>query len=150
MNAIFKKMNFKDYEKFYVLNAPKEFKSVLEEMSEITDVKKSPNCKQKYEFILIFVKTVNDIIKYAPKATPKLVGDSVLWFAYPKKTSKNYNSDITRDEEWQALGNEGFEPVRMIAIDDDWSALRFKKVENIKEMERSFAISDEGKKRTKK
>ncbi|MBI9071690.1 MAG: hypothetical protein JEY94_08820 [Melioribacteraceae bacterium] len=150
MNAVFKKMNFKDYEKLYVLNTPKEFKPNLEEMAEITTVKKSPNCKQQYEFILVFVKTKEDIIKYTPKITGKLIGDSVLWFAYPKKTSRNYKSDITRDDGWQPLGKLGFEPVRMIAIDDDWSALRFKNVEYIKTMKRGFAISEKGKERIEK
>jgi len=36
----------------------------------------------------------------------------------------------------------------MVAIDEDWSALRFGKVEFIKKMTRSFAITDEGKKKT--
>jgi hypothetical protein len=45
---------------------------------------------------------------------------------------------------------EGYEPVRQIAIDDDWSALRFRKPEKIKKMVRDFAVTDEGIKRTKK
>lgn len=47
------------------------------------------------------------------------------------------------------LGGNGFEPVRAVAIDEDWSALRFRKVEFIKKMTRGFAISEEGKRRTK-
>jgi len=45
------------------------------------------------------------------------------------------------------LGKSGFEPVRMVAIDEDWSALRFRKPENIKKMTRSFAMTAEGKKK---
>ncbi|WP_391118049.1 hypothetical protein [Psychrobacillus sp. L3] len=48
----------------------------------------------------------------------------------------------------EILANEGFEPVRNIAIDEDWSALRFRKVENIKKMVRKFAHTEVGKERT--
>jgi hypothetical protein len=34
------------------------------------------------------------------------------------------------------MGKAGFEPVRMVAIDEDWSALRFRRVEFIKTMNR--------------
>jgi hypothetical protein len=35
----------------------------------------------------------------------------------------------------------------MVAIDEDWSALRFRKAEHIKTMTRGFAMSEEGKKK---
>ena len=44
-----------------------------------------------------------------------------------------------------AVGAHGFEPVRMVAIDEDWSALRFRRVEHIKTMTRSFALTEAGK-----
>ena len=34
------------------------------------------------------------------------------------------------------MGKAGFEPVRMVAIDEDWSAVRFRRVEFIKTMNR--------------
>ena len=49
------------------------------------------------------------------------------------------------------LGHEGvrpehgFEPVRQVAIDEDWSALRFRRAEHIKTMTRSFAMTTTGK-----
>ncbi len=48
------------------------------------------------------------------------------------------------------LGAAGFEPVRMVAIDEDWSALRFRRVEHIKKMTRSFAMTDAGKEKVRK
>jgi len=61
----------------------------------------------------------------------------VVWFAYPKGTSKKYKSEINRDSGWQVLGKAGFEPVRMVAIDEDWSACRFRRAEFIKAMTRA-------------
>ena len=58
--------------------------------------------------------------------------------------------DLARVVAKKAKGDAGFEPVRMVAIDDDWTAMRARRVEFIKNLTRpeSFALSTEGKKRT--
>jgi hypothetical protein len=45
MDPVFKKMQYKNQDRIYVLNSPDEFKPHLDEISRITSVKKSPNCK---------------------------------------------------------------------------------------------------------
>jgi hypothetical protein len=82
------------------------------------------------------------------KAIPSLLEpDPVFWMAYPKKTSKKYKSEIHRDSGWMPFGDEGYEGVAMVSIDDNWSALRFRKVDFIKTMKRreSMVLSKEGK-----
>jgi hypothetical protein len=58
--------------------------------------------------------------------------------------------DLAKVVAKKAKGDAGFEPVRMVAIDDDWTAMRARRVEFIKNLTRpeSFALSTEGKKRT--
>src|SRR5216684_887300 len=79
-------------------------------------------------------------------------GDAVVWFAYPKSTSKRYKCEINRDTGWSALGAVGFESVRLVAIDEDWSAKRLRRVEFIKTMKRdsAYAMSRAGKVQTTK
>jgi hypothetical protein len=67
------------------------------------------------------------------KACP---GDAIVWFAYPKGTSKRYTCDFNRDTGWDVLGRLGFEPVRQVALDEDWSALRFRRAEFIQSLRR--------------
>ncbi|MFM7857171.1 MAG: hypothetical protein ACKO96_35940, partial [Flammeovirgaceae bacterium] len=55
--------------------------------------------------------------------------------------------EFNRDNGWSILGKLGFEPVRMVAIDEDWSALRFRKPKDIKKMTRGFAMTLEGKRK---
>lgn len=57
---------------------------------------------------------------------------------------------VHRDSGWSTLGAVGFEPVRQVAIDADWSDLRFRRTEFIKTITRNNAmtISEEGKRRT--
>jgi hypothetical protein len=75
----------------------------------------------------------------------------LFWWAYPKGSSKNYKCDFNRDTGWQIMGKLGYESVRMVAIDEDWSALRFRKVEFVKIMTRdkSWVLTEEGKRKTK-
>ncbi|MBN1560353.1 hypothetical protein JW998_08890 [candidate division KSB1 bacterium] len=136
MLPILQKLQFKNQDKIYVLGAPAEFKDVLNDIAKLTIVKKSPTCKQEYEFALFFVRSCADIEACASTAAAKVPGDGILWFAYPKKSSKKYVTDITRDSGWQPLGDLGFENVRMVAIDDDWSAVRFRRVEYIRSLRR--------------
>lgn len=151
MNPLLKKLNFKNHKDFFVINSPEAFKAQLQEIKDYVDIK-DENQINKISFILVFVKNCAEIELWTNKINPYLLDDANLWFAYPKKSSKKYKSDISRDNGWQALGDNGFEPVRQIAIDDDWSALRFRKAENIKTMKRnpSMVMSKEGKERTKK
>lgn len=98
------------------------------------------------EFSLAFVTTQEEVDALGPAIAQRAVGDAMVWFAYPKGTSKKYKSGISRDRGWDVLGKLGFEPVRAVAIDDDWSALRFRRVEFIRSMTRGRAISAPGQK----
>ena len=51
----------------------------------------------------------------AKAITTRAEGDAVIWFAYPKGTSKNYKSEINRDSGWSALNadpQKGRKPTR--------------------------------------
>jgi hypothetical protein len=85
-----------------------------------------------YSFTLAFGAKRVDIEKAAAEIVPLLEGDAVCWFAYPKGTSKKFASDVNRDDMWELLSRFGIRPVRQIAIDDDWSALRFRREQYVK------------------
>jgi hypothetical protein len=47
---------------------------------------------------------------------------AVLWIAYPKAN----RSDVNRDTLWPVVAEYGFRPITQVAVDDVWSALRFR------------------------
>lgn len=149
MTPTFKKLNYKEQKEICVINHPPEFYGEVEAMKMTTSVKTDINKCRELEFILIFVKSVAEVEAIVTAIDEKLKGDSIVWFAYPKGTSKKYKVDINRDNGWHALGKHGYEGVRGVAIDEDWSALRFRRVQFIKKMTRNFAMSEEGKKKAK-
>jgi hypothetical protein len=120
MATVFAKLNLKDHKQIVVLDAPSSFESELAALQGVEVLRDLKKAKQ-VTFSLL---------------ARKAKGDAILWFAYPKGTSKRYKSQISRDHGWNVLGQEGFEPVRMVAIDEDWSAKRFRRATFIKNMTR--------------
>jgi hypothetical protein len=146
MSAVFKKLNLKDQAEVVLVNAPASFEGEVAALVDVTVVRdvKSP---KSITFVLSFVTTLADIEALTKTIAKKAAGDAVVWFAYPKGSSKRYTCAFNRDTGWDALGAAGFEPVRQVAIDEDWSALRFRRVEHIKTMTRSFAMTAQGKRK---
>jgi hypothetical protein len=134
MTPLFHKLNLKQGE-LLVLNAPASFEPELQALHDVV-IQRHPDRLQRVEFMLVFVATAAEIDLACAAALPKAQGDAVVWFAYPKASSKRYRCDFNRDRGWDALAAAGFEAVRQVAIDADWSALRFRRPEHIGTMKR--------------
>jgi hypothetical protein len=129
MSALFKKLNLGTHATLHVLNAPKSFAPELALLKGVT-VKRS--VAGPATFAMAFVMTQAELDAASSKLAAACVGDAILWMVYPKGTSKKYRCEFNRDCGWPMLGAAGFEPVRMVAVDEDWSALRFRRVEHIR------------------
>jgi hypothetical protein len=132
MKNLLVKLNYKGQKRISIINAEEKF--ILLVSSELEDViiDQKIDPRYPYEFIIIFVKGISDVELFAPMTLHNLMADGVLWFCYPKKTSKKYSSDIDRDHGWKALNDSGLYGIRVVAIDEDWSALRFRNKKYIK------------------
>ena len=148
--TVFDKMNLKDQDAILVLDAPASFEPELKGLDGVS-VHRSVAGVKTVGFFLAFVTSQPEADKGMRAAAAKTAGDAVVWFAYPKGTSKKYKSTINRDSGWKAMGEAGFEPVRMVAIDEDWSGLRFRRADFIKTMGRGseHALSAKGKAKIK-
>ena len=146
MSPIFKKLNLGTHAAVHVLNAPASFEPALATLEGVT-VKRSVSTP--CFFAVAFVITQAELDSASKKLFAACCGDAVLWVAYPRGTSKKYRCEFNRDSGWPALASAGYEPVRMVAIDEDWSALRFRKAEHIRSMIRTpaNAISEPGKRK---
>jgi hypothetical protein len=81
--------------------------------------------------VLAFVRTTADVARHAQAlAYAAAEPEGLAWAAYPKQSS-GVDTDITRDHGWEALHAAGLQPVRQVAIDDTWSALRFRRSEHV-------------------
>jgi hypothetical protein len=136
--TVFDKLNLKDQSEIVVLNAPKSFETELRQLLGVNIRRKLAGDRPVF-FALAFVQKQAELDSVATALTERADGDAILWFAYPKGTSKRYSCEFNRDTGWGGLRAAGFESVRMIAIDEDWSALRFRRAAFIKTMKRDAA-----------
>ncbi len=123
MNPVLKKMLYKGQSSCLVLKAPPEFLQVMNGFEAPVDT--APN--GKYVWALAFVRSLKEAEEIA-KAVPSFLQDNgIFWLAYPKSTSKKYKADINRDKGNDLMASYRLVGVFMVAIDDDWSAIRFKR-----------------------
>ena len=131
MATISEKLNLKDQQEILVLNAPASFSPELARLPVVT-IHHHIESVAQIGFSLAFVTRKSEVDALAPKIAARAKGDATVWFAYPKGTSKKLKCDFNLDTGWDKLKAAGFDTVRAVAIDEDWTALRFRRKEFIK------------------
>jgi hypothetical protein len=112
MSTLFKKLQYKEHPDLLLLNAPESFRTHLTELNTDTKLAESLEDGSSFSFILAFVQYQEEINHLTPLFNVILPGDGLLWFAYPKGSSKKYTCNFNRDAGWEILGQFGFEAVR--------------------------------------
>jgi hypothetical protein len=130
MSPVFAKLNLGNQPEILVLDAPASFEPELAALAAVR-VRRDLAEVAAVSFALVFVTRQAALDAASVAVAAKAQGDALLWFAYPKKTSKRYACEFNRDTGWDALRAHGFDTVRQVAIDEDWSALRFRRTEYI-------------------
>jgi hypothetical protein len=74
--------------------------------------------------VLVFVRNTAELEQHAAVALEHAADDRLTWIAYPK--AGQLETDLNRDILWELLDGKGVRPVRQVAVDDTWSALRFR------------------------
>jgi hypothetical protein len=128
---LFDKLNLGAHDEIVLFNAPESFESQLKKLKGVK-IARDPGKPKAIKFGLAFAMTQAQLDRASTLFAAGSEGDAVLWFAYPKGTSKRYTCEFNRDAGWGVIRAAGFESVRMVAIDEDWSALRFRRLEYVK------------------
>lgn len=123
ISPLAKKLQLKDGMSLLVLNAPAAFLAMLDPLPAGASVVASG--AGPYDVVHCFAQNSEELMQYAPRALAALKPGGMLWFAYPKGSS-GIPTDLSRDVGWSVVTERGWEGVRQIAIDDIWSAVRFR------------------------
>ena len=76
------------------------------------------------EAVVVFVVNRSELSERAAPAVEAALREALAWVAYPK--AGQLETDLNRDSVRDLLMPQGVQPVRQVAIDDVWSALRFR------------------------
>ena len=106
-----------------IMNAPKGYRTLLGPLPPDITVNTKPS--GRYDFVHLFVNNREELAALGPASINAVKPMAIFWISYPKKTAKT-DTDISRDEGWEVVTDAGFETVAQVAIDDIWSALRFR------------------------
>ena len=127
MNAVLKKLLYKGQAPVLLLGAPPEAAALAKAFG--VPVHAKPAARTKYGFVLGFARSAVEMDAIAKAADRALADGALFWSAYPKGTSRKYKgADINRDIGHARMKTHGFDGVSLVALDDDWSAMRFKRV----------------------
>jgi hypothetical protein len=134
---LFEKLQYNEEKNLLIQGLPS---SIEKQFSKLTFAKNvTPLLKtRRIDFALVFAINENQLNGILQDVLPALHEDSKLWIAYPKSSSK-IATNLNRDCSWDMVVNAGYEGVRQVALDSVWSALRFKRAEQIKNMARAAA-----------
>ena len=130
-SPLFKKLNLGAHREIAVFNAPDSFEAQLKQLKGV-NIARDPSKPKGVKFGLAFAITQAQLDRASKILASASEGDAVIWFAYPKGSSKRYTCEFNRDSGWNVIRAAGFDSVRMVAIGEDWSALRFRRVEYVK------------------
>ncbi|MBS1771971.1 MAG: DUF3052 family protein [Bacteroidetes bacterium] len=117
---LIKKLGIKAGNKIKVINAPENYFNLIGDLPEdvMTDKRGVQN------LIHVFAKGQSEIEKALVKYKKEIVQDGMIWISWPKKSS-GIVTDITEDTIRNAGLAIGLVDVKVCAIDDIWSGLKF-------------------------
>jgi len=117
------KLLLKPNQRIYLAQAPEGYAELIAPLPEGATFVTDP--RALVDVIQLFVKDREELEDYLPRLKIRLSRYGVIWVTYYKGTSK-IDTDINRDTIVAWAQGIDLRPVRMISIDDDWSALMLK------------------------
>jgi hypothetical protein len=116
-----KKLGIKEGSRVALVNAPDDFQATL---GELPDVKLMKSTTKSLDVILFFVLSERILVRDFAKLSARLTSNGMIWIAWPKKSS-GVATDLTF-ERVQRIGlDAGLVDVKICAIDETWSGLKF-------------------------
>lgn len=121
-NPTLRKLRRRDGQRALVLNAPESYRRLLDAAGMSAAFAGAPDAT--HDFIHVFATTRAELETIGPTLRAAARPDSLLWVSYPKGTA--IPTDLKRDVVAAILAAAGLRACAQVAIDEVWSALRFR------------------------
>ena len=123
-----KKLLVKPNHRLAIVNAPEDYLARLAPLPDGAEIVGS--LEPGLDFVQLFARDGADLDRLGPAAFDAVKPDGLLWVCYPKG-GRNAGTDLNRDILWQRMGAHALTGVSLVAIDDTWSAMRFRPTEQV-------------------
>ena len=119
---LIKKLGIKEGSRVALVNAPTDFQLTLGELPQLVEFVK--HTAKSLDIILLFVLTERVLARDFTKVAGRLAANGMIWVAWPKKSS-GVTTDLSFDRVQRIGLDAGLVDVKICAIDDTWSGLKF-------------------------
>lgn len=117
-----KKLGYKPGMRVRLINEPPHYFTLLGPLPD--DIKYIKTARSECDFIHLFAKNNASLDRALPAAVKQLASDGMLWISWPKKTS-SITTDLVEGIIRETGLAAGLVDVKICAVDDDWSGLKF-------------------------
>lgn len=118
---LLRKLQIVSGSRLWLINVPQAIAEQISAGAEVEPV----HGDSYYDGVIACFDSPAEIEAMAPRILKELPPDGLLWLAYRKGTAGKAMG-LNRDKGWEALEEAGYRPVRQVALDGEWSALRFR------------------------
>jgi hypothetical protein len=116
------KLGIKPGKRLRVVNQPPQYFTLLGSMPD--DVMILRSTRGEIDFAHLFVTNRSALLKEFPKLKANLAKDGMLWVSWPKGGS-SIDTDLKEDIVRQVGLASGLVDIKICAVDEDWSGLKF-------------------------
>ena len=126
MNPLARKLQIKPGSRIAVVNAPPGYAERLDPLPEGAAM---VDLQPGVDVLQVFARDRAEL-EAAAGALGSVREGGLLWVCYPKG-GKKAGTDLNRDLLWAELGKSGLTGVTLVAVDDTWSAMRFRPADEV-------------------
>lgn len=117
-----KKLGLKENQRIALVNAPAGFEKTLGALPQNAEIVK--RLSSPLDLVMLFVDQEKQLTKQFSAIAGKLAPNGMFWVAWPKKSS-GVPTDLTFDRVQRIGLDGGLVDVKICAIDEVWSGLKF-------------------------
>jgi hypothetical protein len=132
LSPLAKKLRMKPGHRVAIVNSPPAYLAELAPAPGDLHVEVKPD--QSFDVVQLFVNNTEELRALGPNAIRAVKPDGLLWVCYPKGGKTRGASELPTTPSWtkrdvlgEFTGETGYKPVAFVKIDDNWTALRFKR-----------------------
>lgn len=120
------KLGIKAGHRLLVENPPESGLAILEPLPDGVTVQKSPHSSGA-DVVILFAADTTELHRRAPAILTAASNGALVWIAYRKGGA----SDLSRDSLMSAFVDLGWHGVSLVALDAQWTAARFRELDQI-------------------
>lgn len=119
--SLAEKLGVKPGARVAAIGAPSHYQSLV---GPLTDGASYTDDASAADIAHLFVADRAELARLAPGIAAELKLGAALWISWPKKSSRRF-VDLTEGGVREAILPTGWVDVKVCAVDDDWSGLKF-------------------------